>query len=482
MKYDVLIIGAGIAGLHAAMRIPKEKSCLILCKDQPWECNTFYAQGGVATAVDKDDIELHIKDTIEAGAGLCDEETVRILSEDSIEIISDLIEQGLEFDRNSDGTLKYTREGAHTRSRILHAEGDGTGRIMHSFLISKLEHTLFKNALVTSLLIDDDRCYGASVVTKKGEYNIYADNVIIASGGIGSMFEYHTNAHTVSGEIHGMALEHGIALRDMEFVQFHPTVYVDNSWARKLLLSEALRGEGAYIVDSKNQRFLFDYDKRGELAPRDVISRALFDYKEKKNEQIFLSFEQFKENFLKERFPNIHRNLTSIGFQIPRDKIPISPAFHYSMGGIKTDLNGKVEGMLNLYAIGEVASTRVHGANRLASNSLLEGLVFSKRAVKAILSDNFRLKTKNFQNCSEELYKEQDKILKETLRSIMWKNVGVVRDIYGLKSALGGVEVMLQTNIGRMFRLRLLVAREIIQSAIARKESIGAHYITKGEI
>ncbi len=482
MNYDVIIVGAGIAGLHAAMHLPKNLSCLVLCKDQPWECNTFYAQGGVATAVDENDIAFHIKDTLEAGATLCDKDAVEVMSSDSIGVIRDLISKGLKFDRENSGELKYTKEGAHTRSRILHAEGDGTGRVIHSFLIAELKHTLFKNALVTDLLIDENRCYGVSVVTKKGEYNLYANNIILASGGIGSIYEYHTNAHTISGEIHGMAIEHGLSMQDMEFVQFHPTVYVQNSWARKLLLSEALRGEGAYIVDSKNRRFLFDYDKRGELAPRDIISRSIFDYKHKSKEEIYLSFEPFEQSFLKKRFPNIYRNLTSIGFDIPKDKIPISPAFHYSMGGIKTDLDGKVDGMKNLYAIGEVASTRVHGANRLASNSLLEGLVFSRRAARRILEDNYTLKQKNFQICQAQLYKEQDKVLKETLRSIMWKHVGVARDIFGLQSALGGVEVMLQTDIGRMFKLRLLTSAEVIKSAISRKESLGSHYIKKIEI
>ncbi|MGD9596206.1 MAG: FAD-dependent oxidoreductase, partial [Wolinella sp.] len=249
MVYDVIIIGAGIAGLYASLQLPKDKKVLILCKDQPWECNTFYAQGGIALAKDQEDVPLHVSDTLGAGVGLCDVKAVETLSQKSLGVLADLLRRGVPFDRDLEGNLLYTQEGAHSISRIVHAGGDGTGRVVHSHLMGSIHHTLWKNATVTNLLLDDTRCHGVSVTTKRGNYNLYANEVIIATGGVGALFEYHTNAHTISSDLHGMIIEHGLKLRDMEMLQFHPTVFVKSSHARKILLSEALRGEGAKVVD-----------------------------------------------------------------------------------------------------------------------------------------------------------------------------------------------------------------------------------------
>lgn len=477
MHFDVVIIGAGIAGLFTSLEISKNLKVLVLSKDEPWECNTFYAQGGVATPKDKSDIDSHIEDTLKAGAGLCDKKSVEYLSKNALSNIQKLIDLGVAFDRESDGSLMFTKEGAHSTSRILHARGDGTGRILHQFLIEKNPHTLFKNAVVHDILLEDGECYGVSVTTKRGNFNIYAKCVVIASGGVGSIFECHTNSRSISGEMQGLAYEKGLKLRDMEMMQFHPTVYVKNTWARKLLLSEALRGEGAHIVDEEGKRFLFHYDSRGELAPRDIISRAIFDYKEKSKNEVYLSFKPFSNSFFKDRFPNIYRNLTTIGFSLPDDIVPISPAFHYSMGGIECEVDGRVLGVKNLFVVGEAASNRVHGANRLASNSLLEGIVFGKRVALEIENSDLSFKIKEFKQNREILYKPKDKILKRELRELMWREVGVIRRASSLPSALERVEDMLKEDIGRMFRLRAFCAREIIRGAISRKESIGAHYI-----
>ena len=375
-RYDVIIIGAGVAGLYAAMKLPKSKNVLIINKRETFKCNTFYAQGGIALARDKDDIEPYIQDTLNAGAGLCDEEAVSILSKYSREAINNLVKKGFEFDRDENGNLLYTKEAAHSCKRILHAGGDATGRYLHHFLLEQNPHAMLTNARVVDLLIKDKECYGVTVLDHRTCRNIYAKEVIIASGGVGSLYEYHTNAPCISADMQGLCIMKGIELERMEMLQFHPTVFVDSNNAQKMLLTEALRGEGATIEDENGKRFLFDYDKRGELASRDIVSKSIYLHKKKTGMNVYLCFDNFETKYFEKRFPNICKTLRGLGFNVPMQKVPISPAFHYAIGGICSDLNARVPSVKNLYAIGEVASTRVHGANRLASNSLLEGLVF----------------------------------------------------------------------------------------------------------
>ncbi len=480
MRYDVVIIGSGIAGLYAAIALPKSLKVLIINKSHPWECNTYYAQGGVTTAYDDKDIPFHVKDTLEAGAGMCNVEAVQLMSENSQGVIRDLIRRGFVFDHDEEGNLLYTKEAAHSRSRILHAGGDATGRYLHFFLLNQNPHPMLSNATVVDLLIEDNRCCGVEVFSEGKRRTVFADNVIIASGGVGSLYEYHTNASTISGDIHGICIEKGIELESMEMMQFHPTVFVANNWARKQLLSEALRGEGAHVVDDNGYRFLFEYDPRGELAPRDIVSRAIFDYKQRTHKQAYLSCEHFESEYFKERFPNIYKSLNDIGFHLPKERVPISPAFHYAVGGIKTGLNGSVPGIKGLYAAGEAASTGVHGANRLASNSLLEGLVFSKKAAEAIVSHPAHGCGEHFDVGEEPLEIAGDKEKKDQLRRIMWENVSIKRTPQGLKAADDAIEEMLSSSIGRLLRLRLLTARSIVTAAQKRSESIGVHYIVNG--
>ena len=479
--YDAIIIGSGVAGLNAAASFDASKDILIICKENSWDCNTFYAQGGIAVAVDENDIASHIEDTLSAGAGLCDKEAVEIMCKDGIGAIEDLIKRGMEFDRDKDGNILYTKEAAHSKNRIVHAGGDATGRELHYFLMRENTHQLLYHSTVTDLLIDDRYCHGVRVYNEIDDSckNYYAKSVIIASGGIGSLYEYHTNSKTVAAEIHGIALEKGIELRDMEMTQFHPTVFIHSKGARKQLLTEALRGEGAYIVDEDGVRFLFDYDKRGELSPRSIVSKAIFDYKAKSGKNVYLNFDNFDKEFFKERFPTIYFNMKDMGYNLPEDNVPISPAFHYCMGGIKCDINGKIPGFENLYAIGEVASTRVHGANRLASNSLLEAIVFSKRAVRDILNRDIFFKFKEFDEECEVLKKEGDSKIKQELREIMWNRVSIVRKKDELESALSRIDTLLKEDIGKLLRLRLKVSKNIIESAILREESLGAHTIIK---
>ena len=478
-KYDVIIIGAGIAGLYAASLLPKSKRVLVVCKDIPWECNTFYAQGGMTTAIDEADVPLHIQDTLAAGAYHNDKKAVEILSKTSLLTTPDLIRRGMEFDKDEKGNLLYTKEAAHSKPRILHAGGDATGRYMHLFLMTINKHKLQKNTLVYDLLIKEGRCYGIKATVNYEPTTIYANDVIIASGGVGSLYAYNTNARTVSADIHGICVEKGIALKDMEFMQFHPTVYVKTPFARKLLLTEALRGEGAHIVDEDGHRFLFEYDERGELASRDIVSKGIFDYKRKTGKEAYLDFRMFDEEYFHERFPNITRTFGALGFDLPKERVPISPAFHYANGGIECDTSGCVPGIEGLYVIGEAACTGVHGANRLASNSLLEGAVFAKRAILHLLDKRpVKHAVPHFEkDYGNILHKEGDKERKQKLRKIMWEDLGIIRTKDGMLEAKHLIFDMLNQEIGRLLQLRLYTASAIASAALARKESLGSHYI-----
>ena len=480
MIYDYIIIGTGVAGLNAARLIPKNKKVLILCKMSTWNCNTFWAQGGIASAVDETDIPAHIEDTLTAGVNYNDKEAVELLSKKSVSAIKNLIADGMKFDLNDNGELAYTKEAAHSRNRILHADGDATGRMMHIFLLEHCEHAIITQAVVCDLLIKDDICYGVQYFTDETTQKVvYAHNTIIASGGVGSIYRYHTNSTANAGEIQGIIAEKNLPLKDMEMMQFHPTVVRGTTFARKPLLSEALRGEGAYIVDENGYRFLFDYHEDGELAPRDVVSRSIFDYNKKTGLGVYLSFETFEKKAFKKRFPNIYANLKELGYELPFERVPISPAFHYSMGGIETTLDGKVKGMKNLYAIGEAACTGVHGANRLASNSLLEGLVFSQIAVEDSLKNDFQIIKENYDKpiINYVRNKEIDKNIKDNLREMMWTHASIVRNPANLKTTLETIEGYLKLGVGRLLYLRLLTARAILKAAINRKQSLGAHYI-----
>ena len=479
-KYDVLIIGAGIAGLYAAINLPSSKKVLVVCKDVPWECNSFYAQGGMVTALDEADIPLHVQDTMIAGAFHNNQKAVEIMSRTSIETTDNIISMGMEFDKDSVGNILYTKEAAHSSERIIHAGGDATGRYMHYFMMVQNKHRLQRNTLVYDLLIQNGRCYGVKATVNYKPTTILADNVIIASGGVGSLYQFNTNSRTISADIHGICVEKGIELADMEMMQFHPTVFVKTPYARKLLLTEALRGEGAHIVNDRGERFLFDYDPRGELASRDIVSRAIFDYKRKhKEEEVYLDFSMFDKNIFQKRFPNITQTFEALGYYFPQDKVPISPAFHYAVGGIKSDTHGRVEGMQGLFVIGEAASTGVHGANRLASNSLLEGVVFAKRTVDFILNQTQQLhKVPNFdKDYGNILHKENDKSYKQRLRKIMWDDIGIIRTKKGLHEAKNLIYDMKNREIGRLLELRLNTASAIVEAALARSDSLGTHYI-----
>jgi L-aspartate oxidase len=433
----------------------------------------------MVTALDETDVPSHVEDTLRAGAYHNVREAVEILSRESLEVTPDIIARGMDFDTDAHGELLYTREGGHTASRILHAGGDATGRYMHYFLMTQNPHKLQRNTLVYDLLIDEGRCYGVRAMVNYKPTTILAKHVIIASGGIGSLYAYNTNSRTVSADIHGICVEKGIELADMEMMQFHPTVFVKTPYARKLLLTEALRGEGAHVVDEEGRRFLFDYDARGELASRDIVARGIFDYKRKHGGEVYLDFSMFERAWFRKRFPNITRTFEALGYRFPEDRVPISPAFHYASGGIACDLDTRIPGMQGLYVIGEAARTGVHGANRLASNSLLEGLVFARRAVRTILGERFDYPhVPHFdKDYDTMLHRENDKAYKTRLREIMWRDAGIIRTRKGLHEARNFIFDTKNRDIGRLLELRLNTAGAIVEAALARKESLGAHYI-----
>ena len=471
MTYDYIIVGSGIAGLYASLHIPENRKVLIISKDRVWDCNSFYAQGGISVAKDRDDIESHIQDTLEAGAFQGDREAVSILVQDGMEVIRDLIDRGIQFDTDSNGHLLWTKEGAHSTNRILHIGGDGTGRYIHSFLLSQNRHKILDEAVVTDILVDGTYSYGVSVWRGGKVENIYSRNLILASGGVGNLFKYSTNALSISGEIHGIAVEKRLPLRDMEMLQFHPTTTILND-GRSFLISEAVRGEGAYIIDEDGERFLFQYDPRGELASRDIVSRAIFHHSKKS----YLSISHFEKEWFINRFPTIANTLIQEGYQLTSEPIPISPAFHYTIGGIGTDINGLVKGYKNLYGVGEIASTGVHGANRLASNSLLEALVFSKRAVEHSLNCGIFLNTKQFPTIQKAIYKDGDEVARNELQNLMWRHVSIERNGEGLQTALSRVREMMVKDIGRVLKLQLLASAEIISSALKNRKSVGVHF------
>ena len=469
MKPNCIIIGSGLAAIWSAKFLNDAGfTTLMITKNQVWDCNSFYAQGGVTIANNENDVPLHIEDTLKAGAFHNKKEAVEILSKASVRLKEELLNYGFRFDPG------VTREGAHSVSRVYHKGGDATGREIHRFLLKKDKSYLLDEAVVFDILIKENVAYGVSVLHKNQKFNIYADNVIIASGGVGALYKYDTNARTISGDMQGLAIEKRIKLKDMEMTQFHPTVFIEMKFSQKLLLTEALRGEGAYIIDEEGRRFLFEYDERGELAGRDIVSRAIFMHQQK-GHKVFLDVSMFDEDFFKKRFPTIYTKLRDYDINVPYEPIPISPAFHYMMGGIEVDLNSKIPGFKNLYAVGEVAYTGVHGANRLASNSLLECFIFAKKAAKEIIEKNFRTNNVEFEIKTEELFKNDDKHYKNELREQMWKNVGIVRDEKGLKEALNFIEETIP-KVGRMAKLRFLTAKEIVKAALERKNSLGAHY------
>jgi L-aspartate oxidase len=498
IKTDFLVIGSGVAGLRSAIELADYGSVLVVTKDIPTESNTEYAQGGVAVALsDEDEVGIHFEDTIKAGDGLCKESAVRVLVEEGPERISELIEWGAEFDREG-AKLAFTMEAAHSRRRILHSQGDSTGKELERVLISKarsrnnIERLPFSTAV--DLVIDHGDCKGGSVISASGSFYIEAKSTVLATGGAGQIFSRTTNPAVATGDGIAIAYRAGAILEDMEFVQFHPTALFIPS-APQFLLSEAMRGEGALLKNEAGEQFMKRYHHDAELASRDVVSRAIIsEMSATGTDHVYLDLRHMDSGFIKSRFPRIYSTCLQYSLNITGDLIPVSPAAHYIMGGVRTDRNGCTS-VRGLYAAGEVACTGVHGANRLASNSLLEGLVYGYRAGRAAARQTSPAGRKHgteeaekgltaifSTERSDSALPHSDRI-RESLRNIMWKHVGIIRSEKSLREALERLSewkfILYMDFASRRdneLKNMLAVAFIITEAALRRKESVGAHY------
>jgi len=461
MNPDFLVIGAGVAGLRAAIELAEAGSVLVVAKESLRESSSEYAQGGIAVALsDDDEVRLHEQDTLYAGDGLCNRAAVRTLVEEGPAAIQQLIDWGAEFDRQ--GTkLAFTREAAHSRNRVLHAHGDSTGREIARTLYRKaasLPHVTFRShAETTELLVEDGVVWGAWL-----NEPIAARAVLLATGGLGAVYLNTTNPEVATGDGVAMAYRAGAEISDIEFVQFHPTaLFVEG--APRFLLSEALRGEGAQLRNQKGERFMERYHQLGDLAPRDVVARAITaEMKQSGTRHVWLDVRHWKRGFVQTRFPRIYETCLRYGIDLEKQPAPVAPAAHYAMGGVRTDLDGRTS-LKGLYAAGEAACTGVHGANRLASNSLLEGVVFGARAGRAMREERRKHGTSRRSPAIRHIECGPD------VRRIAWEKCGIVRDAAGLKEACELLE-------GHLNRNEALVAWLIARCALAREESRGAHF------
>ena len=501
-QVDYAVVGSGIAGVRAAIELSQAGSVLVLAKSCLSESATAYAQGGIAVALsDEDEIGLHEQDTINAGDGLCAPEAVTLLVEEGPKYITQLIEWGTEFDRA--GTkLAFTREAAHSRSRILHAHGDSSGREISRALLArahKIPHLhLRPHAFTTSLIIEKGRAVGVHFIDENDGslHELRAGAILLATGGVGQLYRETTNPEVATGDGMAIAYESGAVLSDMEFMQFHPTALAVKG-APRFLLSEALRGEGGILRNINLERFMKRYHEAQELAPRDVVARAIASEMHRtSSKHVYLDMTGKSKEFLEKRFPRIYATCANYGVDLATDVAPVSPAAHFMMGGVKSDIWGHTS-IPGLYAAGETGATGVHGANRLASNSLLEGLVFGARAGIAMIKDapgskksathlpgSLAPKTWNDSEKHPEKPKRKpaEAAALARLSEIMWTQVGILRTGKELKAVIEALVAMELSRAERDSRsehelhnlhtLALLVAR----SALAREESRGSHY------
>jgi L-aspartate oxidase len=496
LETDFIVVGSGIAGLRASIELAQSGARVtVLTKDRTDESNTEYAQGGIAVALsEEDEVALHEEDTLNAGAGLCDSRAVEVMVEAGPALIQELIAWGTEFDREG-GRLAFTREAAHSRRRILHAHGDATGREIVRALIARARAepliAFVAHAATESLLVPDGRCCGVRYLDPlvRAPRDLWARAVILAAGGAGQLFLHTTNPEVATGDGMAMAYAAGAELADMEFVQFHPTA-LNLAGAPRFLLSEAMRGEGGVLRNEQGKRFMARYHERAELAPRDIVSRAIVAEMERTaTRTVYLDMTELEPRYLTARFPKIYDTCRRYGLDMTTELLPVSPAAHYSMGGVRTDLDGRST-LPGLYAAGEVACTGVHGANRLASNSLLEGLVFGALAGRAAAADNGSAATyahkvlpveASTQEISHSFAQRPGEIalaVRKRVRRLMWERVGILRSHASMQRALWEFEQIARAPLGHASRNFLTVATLIARSAIWREESRGAHFRT----
>lgn len=494
--FDFLIIGSGVAGLSCAIELEAHGSVAVLTKDDMASGSTQWAQGGIAAVLSPEPLDsdkMHREDTMKAGAGLCDAEAVGVLVREGPHRIRQLIARGAHFDTEPTGELKLTREAAHRARRIVHSHGDSTGReVQRSLTSSTLKSgdvRTFENTLSVDFYINNGRCCGVFALDADDNLKLFrAKATIVATGGLGAIYKESTNPPHLTGDGMAMAFRAGATLMDMEFVQFHPTAFAKGPKNPKFLISEAVRGEGAILLNTNGERFMPRYHEDAELAPRDVVARAIAqEITSTRSDFVLLDLTNKTPAEIAARFPSIYATCVANGVDPAKEAIPVSPAEHYMMGGIRTDLNGatNIEGLL---ACGECACTGVHGANRLASNSMLEGLVFGIRTVRSamLLKDSHcppeetPLKTEVIPN---EYSIGELEATRTLVQNIMWQHVGLVRDGEGLQTAFDELSVLHEKfrhpqatreaiEVANLVQTALLVTR----AAVERRESRGAHF------
>lgn len=500
-KYSVIVIGSGISGLYCALKLAKkQEKVLLITKSEITDSNSYYAQGGMVAVLKdnkQDSVELHKKDTLVAGSGLCEPKTVEFIGKNSDDTVRDLLTFGVEFDRDEEGRFTLTKEAAHSVNRILHSGGDATGREVTKALCNAVYNTknieLRDNTTVTDIIKNKsgEYCGLELLCNKTGKhYRLYSDIAVLATGGLGQIYKCTTNPIGATGDGFALAYRAGAQLRDLEFVQFHPTALAidDKKNHNRFLISEAVRGEGAKLCDKDGNYYMKKYDAREDLAPRDIVARANYTETQINNTpNVYLDATIIEHAKLLKRFPTIASKCKEYGIDITKDYIPVAPAAHYFMGGITTDLNGETS-IKNLFALGEVASTGLHGANRLASNSLLECVVCAYKTAEFINNNSFTTAQtpviKELDQTAQTLNTDE---LKDRLKTTMWQNAGIFRDEDSLLTAKRDVE-KLETlfNIDKLydtkeeyeFRNMLITSKLIVSSALNRHESRGAHYRT----
>ena len=507
-EYSIIVVGSGAAGLYSALKLSSQISLpdglLLVTKSTLGESNSRYAQGGIVGVVHQnpnDNIESHTADTIKAGAGLTEPNVAKYISQISDNVINDLINCGVDFDKDTKGNLNFTLEAAHSFRRILHVGGDATGKGITDALCKKVRNdeniTVQENALAVELLVDSDsECKGIILFNElTGEHEIvYSSAVVLATGGMGQLYKYTTNPDGATADGVDLAYNAGAILQDLEFIQFHPTALALSPTSKdRFLISEAVRGEGAKLIDKSGKEFMSKYSDRRELAPRDVVTRAIYnEMNEEHCSNMYLNATIIDKGKLLKRFPTISRKCNENGIDISSMPIPVAPAAHYSMGGIKATVEGKTS-IRGLYAVGEVASTGLHGANRLASNSLLECvacayeladyLSFANLSVPKKIDDAIMSKIQIYSAPLSEVDYDIPK-LKQDLKNLMWNKVGIIRCEKLLLEAKNEIEEM-KSNFNRTrkclnqseyeYRNMLTAAELIVDSALSRKESRGAH-------
>lgn len=503
--YDVIVVGSGLAGLYAASLAAQFGRVLVVTKEKLEDSNTYYAQGGIAVALaPADSPDLHYEDTIAAGAGLCDPEAVRVLVEEGPRRVADLIERGVPFDREN-GDIMFTREAAHSRARILHAGGDATGANVEVTMVKAVRDTpqisVREHLFLQDLIVDDGRVSGIRVIDHESgvESEIFSRRVILATGGAGRLYAQTTNPEVTTGDGIVAAFRAGAEVADVEFVQFHPTALAVPG-APRFLISEAVRGEGGILINGAGERFASNYDPRAELAPRDVVARAILFETRRRNEPCaFLDVRHINREHFRQRFPTITKTCEAYGIDVGRQPIPVAPAVHFLMGGIRTNTWGETS-IPGLYACGECACTGVHGANRLASNSLLETIVFAGRIVEHVFgtstsSSRPNGKVHGASNAPGEYHvvitppSGESTVTPaiDTLRDLTWAHIGIIRDADGLKHLEDTTSAWLahwrehsdNASIDEITLKNLTVlARLMATAALYREESRGAHYRT----